>query len=65
MQQATEITGVSRQTIMKALDRGEIEGATQVRPHAPWSFTMQGLRRWIGIPDDGTVIEDELEDVAS
>jgi hypothetical protein len=57
MERATQITGLCRQTIMKAAKRGDIPeafkrmsvgGAT-----APWCFTVRGLRDWLGIPDGG------------
>lgn len=48
---ASEITGRHRNTITDAARRGEILGAIQRAANAPWYFTVEGLRQWIGIRD--------------
>jgi predicted DNA-binding transcriptional regulator AlpA len=54
MQRAIEITGYTRQTIMKYARRGSIPEAYKFGPGPtdPWSFTERGLRQWM-TPDGG------------
>lgn len=49
MIEAQHITGLSRETLTKAAGRGEIPGAIQRKPKTPWYFTIEGLRRYLGI----------------
>lgn len=54
MADAQRITGLTRETITKDAGKGKIPGAIR-KPGsktAPWWFTIDGLRRYIGITDD-------------
>lgn len=52
MATARTITGLSRETLTKAAGRGEIPEAIQRKRNTAWFFTIPGLRRYIGIPDE-------------
>jgi len=50
---ALALTGYkSDDTIAQAARAGKIPGAVQRTRKSPWSFTAEGLMRWLGIDDE-------------
>jgi hypothetical protein len=52
MNAATQVAGRNRNFIAAAAREGKIPGAFQFGTSrtAPWYFTVEGLRQWMGVP---------------